>query len=227
MLPEFAQAGSFPTAAGLGEGRGRTDQEREVTARVSGDRFAVALESEAGDEFVGNELIVGRALERQEGGQELLDLGGPCAAVVAAGEVESESVWFAKPGGTQAKEMSPADAQELGGGVRVEIAAVEAGERLMEELQGEAFGKLVFCKRPFNPRARPQGDAFRQPPLRSGLLTASPCGRKMPTLRGRVISQSHFVPPGSLILFPPQHVIKNLEAKSWQLSNSCKQRDRT
>ena len=156
-----------------------------MTAGVSGDRFAVALESEAGGEFVGDELIVGRALERQEGFKELLDLDGPGAAVVAAGEVESESVWFAKPGGTQAKEMSPTDAQELGGGVRVELAAVEGGERLVEELQGEAFGKLMFCKRPLNLRARPQGHAFRQPPLRSGLLKAWPCGRKIPALQER------------------------------------------
>src|SRR5438128_12381569 len=105
MLPQLAQAGPFPTAAGLGVGRGRTDQEREVMADVSGDRFAVALEGEAGSEFVGNELIVGRALERQEGFKELLNLGGPGAAVAAAGEVESEGVWFAKPGGTQAKEV--------------------------------------------------------------------------------------------------------------------------
>jgi len=92
VLPQFAQAGPFPTAAGLGDGRRRTDQEREVTTSVSGDRFAVALESETGGEFVGDELIVGRALERQEGLQEPLDLGRPCAAVVAAGEMESESV---------------------------------------------------------------------------------------------------------------------------------------
>src|SRR5437899_3655462 len=39
MLPQFAQTGSFPTAAGLGGWRGRADQEREVTASVGGDRF--------------------------------------------------------------------------------------------------------------------------------------------------------------------------------------------
>src|SRR6266478_2698472 len=126
MLPQFAQAGPFPTAAGLGVGRGRTDQEREVMAGVSGDRFAVALEGEAGSELVGDELIVGRALERQKGFKELLNLWGPGVSVVAAREVESEGVWFAKPSGTQAKEVSPTDAQELGSRVRVEIAAVEA-----------------------------------------------------------------------------------------------------
>ena len=42
VLPQFAQAGPFPAATGLGGGCGRTDQERKVTAGVSGDRFTVA-----------------------------------------------------------------------------------------------------------------------------------------------------------------------------------------
>ncbi len=48
VLPQFAQASPFPAAAGLRDGRGRTDQEWEVIAGVSGNGFAVALESEAG-----------------------------------------------------------------------------------------------------------------------------------------------------------------------------------
>jgi hypothetical protein len=79
-------------------------------------------------------LIVGRSLERQEGLQELLDLGGPVGAMVAAREVEGEGGRLLKPGGSQAKEVSPTDTQELGGGVRVELAAVERVEGLVEEL---------------------------------------------------------------------------------------------
>lgn len=133
MLPEFAQAGPFPAAAGLGDGRGRTDQQREVSAGVSGDRFAVAYESKAGGQFVGDELIVGRSLERQEGLQELPDLGGPGGAMVATGEVEGEGGGLLQPGGAQTKEVRPTDAQELGGSVRVQVAAVESVERLVEE----------------------------------------------------------------------------------------------
>ena len=148
MLPEFAQAVPFPAAAGLGDGRGRTDQKREVSAGVSGDRFAVADESKAGGQFGGDELIVGRPLEGQEGLQELLDLGGPGGAMVATGEVEGEGGGLLQPGGAQAKEVRPTDAQELGGGVRVQVAAVESVERLVKELEGETFGELMFCKRP-------------------------------------------------------------------------------
>ncbi len=60
--------------------------------------------------------------------QELLDLGGPVGAMVAAREVEGESGRLLKPGGSQAK------TQELGGGVRVEFAAVECVQGLAEEL---------------------------------------------------------------------------------------------
>lgn len=48
MLPQFAHTGPFPSAAGLGGGRGGTDQDREVMAGVSGDGFTVALEGETG-----------------------------------------------------------------------------------------------------------------------------------------------------------------------------------
>jgi hypothetical protein len=64
VLPQLAQAGPFPAAAWLGDWRRRDDQEREVTAGVGGDRFAVTLESKASGQFVGDELIVGRSLER-------------------------------------------------------------------------------------------------------------------------------------------------------------------
>jgi len=73
-------------------------------------------------------------LERQEGLQELLDLGGPVGAMIAAREVEGEGGRVLKPGGSQAKEVSPTDTQELGGGVRVEVAAVECVEGLVEKL---------------------------------------------------------------------------------------------
>ncbi len=66
MLPKFAQTGSFPPSPGFGCGRGRLDQQGEVTAGISGDRLAVPLKSKAGGQFVGDQLIVGRSLEREE-----------------------------------------------------------------------------------------------------------------------------------------------------------------
>ena len=104
-----------------------------MLAGVSGDGFAIPLEGEAGGQFVGDQLIVGRSLERQEALQELLDLGRPVGVMVAAGEVEGEGGWLLQPSGSQAKEVSPTDAQELGGGVWVEVAAIEGVEGLVQE----------------------------------------------------------------------------------------------
>ena len=67
--------------------------------------------------------------------------------MVAPGRVEGQGTRGLEPGGAQAKEVSAADAQELGGGVGIEVAAVEGFERVMEELYGKAFGQLVFCTR--------------------------------------------------------------------------------
>ena len=72
-------------------------------------------------------------MERQEGLKELLDLGRPVGAMVAAGELKAEGGRLLKPSGSQAKEVSTTDAQKLGGRVSGQVAAVESGERLVEE----------------------------------------------------------------------------------------------
>ena len=73
-------------------------------------------------------------MERQEGLQELLDLGRPADAMVAAGKMEGKGGRVLKPGGSQAKEVSTTDAQKLGGAVRVQLAPIEGVEGLVEEL---------------------------------------------------------------------------------------------
>jgi hypothetical protein len=53
--------------------------------------------------------------------------------MAAAGEVEGEGSGMLEPGGPEAEEVRTTDAEELGGGVRVEVAAVECVEGLVEE----------------------------------------------------------------------------------------------
>ena len=53
--------------------------------------------------------------------------------MVAAGEAEREVGKVLQPSGSQAKEVSTTDAQQLAGGVRVQVAVVESVERLVEE----------------------------------------------------------------------------------------------
>ena len=66
--------------------------------------------------------------------KEMLDLGGPSGAMVAPGELEGEGGRVLKPSRSQAKEVSPTDAQKLGGAVRVQLAPIEGVEGLVEEL---------------------------------------------------------------------------------------------
>ena len=119
VLPEFAQAGALPAAAGFAGGWDRLHEEREVVPGISGDGFAIPLESEAGGQFIGHELIVGRSLEGPKGAQKGLDFDRPIRAVVAAGEVGGECGGMLQPGGTQAEKMGAADTQKFGGSIGV------------------------------------------------------------------------------------------------------------
>ena len=134
---------------GLG-GRRRADQQREVSAGVGGDGLAVALAGQERRQFIGDELVIGRSLERQEGLKEQLHIVGPVGAMVAPGEVEAEGGRVLQPGGPQAEEMGAADVEQLPGGVGVEVALFEGGQGLLEERQGNALEKLVFCKEPWD-----------------------------------------------------------------------------
>ncbi len=61
VLPAFAEAGALPAAAGLEGGCGRADEQWEVAAGIGGNGATVALESKAGGQCVGDELVVGGA----------------------------------------------------------------------------------------------------------------------------------------------------------------------
>jgi len=64
--------------------------------------------------------------------------------MVAAREVECDGGGVLKPSGPEAKEVGATDTQELSSSVRVEVATVESGEGLVEELEGQAFCELRF-----------------------------------------------------------------------------------
>lgn len=190
MLPEFADPGALPAAARLGPGRGGGEQQRELSAGIGRDGFAVAQEGEAGGQFVGDKLEVGRALERQEGEEELADLAGPSRAVVAAGSAGGEVRGLVQAGGPQAKEVGATDVQQFGGGKGVQVAALEGVKGLVEKLRGEAAGELAFFKQSSN-RAR----ARRASPFVS--LRFAPASSRTGPAGGVSFcspSQSHFVP---------------------------------
>ena len=90
VLPEFAGAGSFPAAAGLGVRFGLAEEVGKMHSDKSGDRLAMPLETKADGQFVGHQLKVGRFLQRDKIFEELAGLSGPIRPVAATGELGAE-----------------------------------------------------------------------------------------------------------------------------------------
>lgn len=84
VLPELVDARSFPSASSLGVAGGQACQVGKAVARKRGHGLTMSLEAKAGLEFVGDELKVRRALEREEALEELRDLFRPNGPVITA-----------------------------------------------------------------------------------------------------------------------------------------------
>ncbi|HEX4716261.1 MAG TPA: hypothetical protein VH164_15170 [Ktedonobacteraceae bacterium] len=116
-----------------------------MTTGIGGDRFAVAFKGKASSQLIGDKLVIGRSLQRQEILQELPHIVGPGDSMVAPGEVQSEAGRVLKPSGAQSKEMGAADIEKLGGALGVELTLVESVQGLLEKRQGDALKELAFC----------------------------------------------------------------------------------
>jgi len=193
VLPKFAHPCAFPSPSRPGCWGGCVDQEWEVTTSIGSNGFAVALKGKASSQLIGDKLVIGRSLERQEIFQELPHIGRPGGTMVAPGEVESEGSRVSKPSGAQAKEMGAADIQKLGGAVGVELALVEGVQGLLQERHGDTLKELAFCI------ARLDASGARSARLFVGLRYAPAFSKpgtagKASCTVGQAIVQSHFVP---------------------------------
>jgi len=143
VLPEFAEAGTFPTPAGFGAWFGLAEEVGKVVSGKGGHRLAVPLETEAGFQFVGDELEVGRLLE----GEELLEEGDgfwrPVRPMVATGELGGEGRPVLEEAGAESVTVGAADLQVVGGIHGVNQPFIELPEDLLEKQVGEAFGDLL------------------------------------------------------------------------------------
>ena len=84
MLPEFIDAGAFPSSAGFGARFRLADEIGKMGSGESGNRLAMTLEAEAGVQFVGQKLEVGGLLERKEVLEEGDGFRRPVGPMVAA-----------------------------------------------------------------------------------------------------------------------------------------------
>jgi len=90
VLPQFAQAGAFPTAAGLGARFGLADAVGEMRSDKGGDGLPMAFETEAGGQFIRHQLKVGRFLQRDKIFKELGGLRWPIWPVATTRELGAE-----------------------------------------------------------------------------------------------------------------------------------------
>jgi len=144
VLPEFIDAGAFPAAAGFGPRFRLADEIWKMGFGEGGHRLAMALEPEAGFQFVGHELEVGGLLERQELLEKDPGFGRPVGPMIAAGELGGEVGAFPEEAGAQSVKLGATDL-ELEGGIRaVDQPLIELLKDLLEKQVGEAFGELRF-----------------------------------------------------------------------------------
>jgi len=99
VLPKFAQAGAFPSAAAFGARFRLADEAGEMSSDKGGDRLAMAFETEANGQFVGHQLKVGRLLQRDKIFEELAGFRRPIWPVAAAGEPSTELSAVLQPAG--------------------------------------------------------------------------------------------------------------------------------
>jgi len=144
VLPKFIDAGAFPAAPGFGTRFGLAEEIRKMGSGEGGHRLAVALEAEAGFQFVRHQLEVGRLVQREELLEEGDGFRRPVGPMVAAGEPGGKVGAFAEEAGAEPVKMGATDL-ELEGRIRdVDQPLIELLKDLLEKQVGEAFGELLF-----------------------------------------------------------------------------------
>ena len=109
-----------------------------------GHRLPVAFETEAGFQFVGHELEVGRFLQRQELFEESDGLRGPIRPMVTARERGGKLRAFLEETGAEPVKVGATDPKLERGLGDINQSFIELPEDMLEEQIGEAFGDSLF-----------------------------------------------------------------------------------
>jgi hypothetical protein len=144
VLPQFVEAGAFPAAAGFGAWFRLAEEVGKVVSGKGGHRLAMALKTEAGFQFVGDELEVGWLLEGEELLEESDGCWRPVRPMVTPGEPGGEGRPVLEETGAEPVKVGPTDLQVVGGIHGVNQPFIELPEDLLEKQVGEAVGDLLF-----------------------------------------------------------------------------------
>ena len=104
----------------------------------------MTFETEAGLQFVGHQLEVGRLLEGEELLEEGADLWRPVWPMVAAGELGGELGAFPEEAGAEPVKVGASDLELKGGISDVDLPIIELLKDLPEKQIREAFCDLLF-----------------------------------------------------------------------------------
>jgi hypothetical protein len=104
----------------------------------------VALETEAGFQFIGHELKVGRLLQRQKLLEEADGCRRPIRPMVATGELGGEPGTFLEEAGAKPVKVGTADLKVLGGINGVNATLVELLKYLLKKQVVQPAGDLLF-----------------------------------------------------------------------------------
>ena len=138
-----------------------------------GNGLAVALETEAGFQFIGYELKIGRLLQRQELLEESNGFQRPVRPMIATREFCGEPGTFLEEAGAEPVKVGAADLEVVGGISGVNMTLVELPENLLEKRVGQAFCDLLLLIAISQSDRCALVEGFRRPSLRSGLLNPS------------------------------------------------------
>jgi hypothetical protein len=144
VLPEFADAGAFPSPTGFGARFGLVDKFWKACSGKGGHGLAVAFETKAGFEFIGHELKIGRFLQRQEFLEEANGLGRPVRPMVTAGAFGGEAGAFLEEASAEPVKMGSANLEVMGSIRGVNLTTVKLLEDLLEKQVGQSSGDLFF-----------------------------------------------------------------------------------
>src|ERR1700722_32850 len=146
VLPELAQTGAFPAAAGFRTPLRQEDEVGKMSPDKRGDRFALSFEAEANNQFIGGQLKVGRFLERYKILEESAGFWRPIEPVVSAGDFGAEAGAAAQPTCAETIQVSPADLEMMGRVGPIDFPCIELLEYPVKKRRGEAFGQLFFSQ---------------------------------------------------------------------------------
>ena len=119
----------------------------------------MTLEVEAGRQFIGGQLKVGRLLQGNEILQELDGRRWPVWPMVPTGEFGTESGTLFQPTGAQPVKVRLTDLEGLGSFCAVDLPAIKQLQNMLEKGTGQALSQLFFSQF----RMEPEGPLVKTP----------------------------------------------------------------